>query len=532
MMPPLPVTLVTGFLGSGKTTLLARWAETRSDLRMQFLVNELSDTDVDALRLQQDGAESHAVVGGSIFCECKAADFLKMLREDVLPSRLSLDRLVVETSGIADPMAVGTLLEKAGVGDQVNVDQILTVVTPAKFLKLNGRLPVVGAQVEAADMVVVNKADLATEEEITSCLQAVGNVNEEAKVLVTSFGDGVDLGPSRSTDLPSAALTKCNATSFSSEQISPRSFESRSLLEKAFDDIPTHVHRIKGRAMAGETVVEVDYTPDGLTLDSSKGGDTGLVFIGEKHMEAERGPFIDRFRKKRALLACDVFQEELEAMEDLPPFVQLVWLPMGLHDRPAELRSRAQEELDRLDADPNVEEILMLYGLCGGGITHIKTQTTDLLIPRAHDCIALLLGSNQRHQNIQKQNPGTYFYAPGWIRERRVPGPDREAWFRKEFGKKYEDEDLIEDLIEADQESFGHYNTALFIQTAAAKEEEAYCQTCAEHLGWRFQVEKADPEWLRSFFHGPYPEELFVRLSPGETLELSADEHVFRVAAS
>jgi len=531
-LTPLPVTLVTGFLGSGKTTLLSRWAETRPDLRMQFLVNELSDTDVDALRLQQGGAESHAVVGGSIFCECKAADFLKMLHEDVLPARDNLDRLVVETSGIADPTAVGTLMEKAGVGDQVVVDQILTVVTPANFMKLNGRLPVVGAQVVAADTVVVNKADLATGEEIESCLSAIEGVNAEARVLVTSFGQGVDLGPSRSSGLPTEALAKCNAVSFSSEKMIPRPFEDISRLEEVFADVPGHIHRIKGRAMIGDTLLEIDYTPDGLCTEPAKGGEPGLIFIGEKNKEDEREPFVGRFRLKRALLTCDVFREELEAMEDLPSFIQLVWLPMGLHDRPAELRERAQQELNRLDEDPAVEEILMLYGLCGGGITNIRTRHTDLIIPRAHDCIALLLGSNQRHQAIQKHNPGTYFYAPGWIRERRVPGPDREAWFRKQFGEKYDDEEMIEELIEVDQESFAHYNTALFIQTAAAKEEEAYCQSCADHLGWSFQVEKADPEWLRSFFHGPYPEELFVRLTPGQTLELSADEHVFRVAAS
>lgn len=134
-MNPLPVTLITGFLGSGKTTLLRHIAETRADLRMVFLVNELAGQDVDAGRLRDAGPETVSVVGGSIFCECKAADFLQMLREEVMPAHEdeALDALVIETSGIADPSAIGTLIEKAGYGDRLHVQSILTVLAPQSF---------------------------------------------------------------------------------------------------------------------------------------------------------------------------------------------------------------------------------------------------------------------------------------------------------------------------------------------------------------------------------------------------------------
>ena len=169
--PPLPVILITGFLGSGKTTLLQAWAEAQPTRRMMFLVNDLSNDGVDADRMRRVRPDTHAVVGGSIFCECKAADFLRMLTEDVMPAHQAnpLDLLIVETSGIADPMAIGTLIAQAGFGEALSVRNIITVIAPAPFLRSVGRLPVVDAQIQAADTVVLNKTDTATEAVLQEC---------------------------------------------------------------------------------------------------------------------------------------------------------------------------------------------------------------------------------------------------------------------------------------------------------------------------------------------------------------------------
>ncbi|MGA0333026.1 MAG: DUF1638 domain-containing protein [Kiritimatiellia bacterium] len=225
-----------------------------------------------------------------------------------------------------------------------------------------------------------------------------------------------------------------------------------------------------------------------------------------------------------SLIACDVFREELEALHLSLP--KTVWLEMGLHDRPDELRSRLQSEINALDAEPGEDPILLLYGLCGGGLNGICARRRPLILPRAHDCIALLLGSNQRHQNIQKDCIGTYFYSRGWIRERRVPGPDRAAWLQELYAEKF-DEEMVEELIEADREAFQHYDRACFLRTPAAEEGEAYCKRCAAHLGWRFTAEAADTRWLKDFFTGPWDRKRFVTLAPGQSLRASVDGTVF-----
>ncbi len=225
-----------------------------------------------------------------------------------------------------------------------------------------------------------------------------------------------------------------------------------------------------------------------------------------------------------SLIACDVFREELQALHLSLPTT--VWLEMGLHDRPDELRRRLQAEIDALDAEPGDNPILLLYGLCGGGLNGITARRRPLILPRAHDCISLLLGSNERHQQIQKDCIGTYFYSRGWIRDRRVPGPDRAGWLQKHYAEKF-DGDMVEDLIEADRASFEPYEQALFIRTPASENSEAYCKRCAAHLGWRFTAVEADTRWMETLLQGPWDERHFVTLAPGQTLHASGSEAVF-----
>lgn len=518
LFPSLPVHLITGFLGSGKTTLLRRIAETRPELRMMFLVNELAGQDVDAGRLRGSGPETVSVVGGSIFCECKAADFLRMLREDVMPAHetQALDALVIETSGIADPSAIGTLIEKAGYGDQLLVQSIVTVLTPQGFEKLFGKLPVMEAQLAAADTVLLNKCDLASPAQITDCRRAVQTLNPSARILETAFcQDLPDFNFTRTQPLPGQPFGKCSELRFKAETLTPPDFPD----ESAFLSWCGDAHRVKGTASIGGQMCEVDLTPEGFRLQRLEVRDERLeLVIIRPHSTLYPLP-------SSSLLACDVFREELEALDlHLPP---VRWLEMGLHDRPDELRNRLQAEIDDLDTEPGDGPILLLYGLCGGGLNGIAARRRPLILPRAHDCIALLLGSNERHREIQKECIGTYFYSRGWIRERRVPGPDRAAWLRELYADRF-DEEMIDELIEADTEAFSSYSQALFIRTPASAEGESYCKRCAAHLGWRFTAEEADTTWLRDFFTGPHDPERFVTVAPGQTLTASGGGDIFQ----
>ena len=169
--------------------------------------------------------------------------------------------------------------------------------------------------------------------------------------------------------------------------------------------------------------------------------------------------------------------------------------------------------------------------MCGGGLIGVEAQRCPLVLPRAHDCISLLLGSAERHQAVLRQNPATYFYSPGWIRGKRVPGPDREAYLRKFYSDRYPDDpEIIEDLIEAEQETYAHHDTAAYVDLTDNAVARDYCQNCALHQGWKFEALSTDNTWLRTLVGGPWDASQFLTVPPGQKVSLATDEKLILTA--
>ncbi len=231
---------------------------------------------------------------------------------------------------------------------------------------------------------------------------------------------------------------------------------------------------------------------------------------------------------KHALLACDVFKEELtEFGGETPPWHRIEYLEMGLHDQPNNLRTEVQAAIARLEADPNVEVILLAYGLCGNGLLGIRAERCPLILPRAHDCVSILLGGMEPHSALLKENPGTYFYSPGWVRGKRVPGPDREAHLRKVYDARYpDDEDMVDDLVEADAYGFAHHNCAAYVDLTENAEAESYCKDCAKHLGWQFKRLKGDSSMLLNLIKGNWPADRYLTIPPGHEVALEGQSNL------
>jgi len=122
----------------------------------------------------------------------------------------------------------------------------------------------------------------------------------------------------------------------------------------------------------------------------------------------------------------------------LPPDVedQITFLDYGLHEHPKELARTVQEQIDGI-AEPS--RVLLGYGLCGNGLEGIQAGQHTLFIPRADDCIAILLGSYQAYMKEFSENPGTYYLTKGWLESGSDPlkehheavekyGADNAAW--------------------------------------------------------------------------------------------------------
>jgi len=231
-----------------------------------------------------------------------------------------------------------------------------------------------------------------------------------------------------------------------------------------------------------------------------------------------------------ALLACRVFESEIALhAAGASHIMETRFFDVGLHDRPDKLRETLQAALDDLDSREDIEAIVLAYGLCGCGTAGLQPRRHKLVIPRAHDCIAVFMGSKEAYAEQQRSCPSCYYYTPGWNRERRVPGPERLEALRAELSKQF-DEDNVDFLLETEREQWASHDTAFFIDlgTDDAGAEAEYARRCADWLGWRFEWMRGDPLLLRDLLWKNWDANRFQIIEPGSRLGHSPDAAIMR----
>ena len=233
-----------------------------------------------------------------------------------------------------------------------------------------------------------------------------------------------------------------------------------------------------------------------------------------------------------AVITCAVLEDEiLHFAQDESHIIHIELMEQGLHNDPLRLRKELQAAIDRIEAMPEVEAIVLGYGLCSRGTEGVFTSRCRLAMARAHDCITLLLGSKERYADYVAEHPGTYWYSPGWNRHHIPPGPERHEKLRADYVAKY-GEDNADFLMEAEQHWFTAYNRATYIHLGVANtpEDVNYTQNCARWLKWGFDCQQGDPGLLQALLCAEWDDERFVVLEPGESFHFTADERVIDVA--
>lgn len=231
-----------------------------------------------------------------------------------------------------------------------------------------------------------------------------------------------------------------------------------------------------------------------------------------------------------AIVSCRVFEQELSLhARGASHIAEVRFLEVGLHDHPPGLRSSLQAEIDALDAREDIEAVVLAYALCGLGTAGLRAGRHPIVIPRAHDCITLFLGSKEAFAKDQTARPDTYYYTPGWMQANRTPGPERLESLRAELGKKFEEDD-VEFLIESEREHWAQHGRAVFLDlgTPGADDCAHRAEAAAKSLGWEFERIPGRAALFLDLLAGNWDDERFQIIPPGGSLAHAADAGIFR----
>ncbi|MHB1152011.1 MAG: CobW family GTP-binding protein [Eubacteriales bacterium] len=171
--------LITGFLGAGKTTLLNRILTEYTPYKVGVIVNEYGSVSVDDALIVSHGTYVTTLKNGSVFCACIKDDFINAL---IKMSSAELDFVFIETSGLADPSNMETILEsaqKAG-GQPYDYLGAVCVADAVCFTRHVMVLPALSSQIAYSGAVIINKTDLITPEQTDAVETAVAEINPSA----------------------------------------------------------------------------------------------------------------------------------------------------------------------------------------------------------------------------------------------------------------------------------------------------------------------------------------------------------------
>lgn len=200
--------------------------------------------------------------------------------------------------------------------------------------------------------------------------------------------------------------------------------------------------------------------------------------------------------------------------------VDIVLMPQGLHTKPNKLRAELRKALDRcLDSQGNSYDASVLgYGLCCNGIVGLSAKV-PIIVPRAHDCVTLLLGSKDRYLQYFQTHRGVYWYSPGWIECNTQPGKEAHEMKLKAYQQKY-GEDNAGYLMQTEQNWIIEYSRATYIDWPLPDTEKYKCYTkqCAEFLNWKYDQIKGDPSLIQRLLDGDWNNDEFLIVQPGQKI--------------
>lgn len=248
------------------------------------------------------------------------------------------------------------------------------------------------------------------------------------------------------------------------------------------------------------------------------------------------------------LIACEVAHRECcYAAAVSRNIIDLHFLSQGLHD--LESRSMCEQIQRAIDAarEARYKAILLGFGLCNCGLVGVQARGIPLVLPRAHDCITLFMGSREAYQKHFEENKGTYYLTTGWVERDQenledTMGRDDNMLRKMGLDKSYEEYVAIYGeeyarMIMGTLTGLEHYQKMQHIDMGLAAEAEqrviGHARAEAARRGWGHETMKGRMDLFLDLVNGdpvehPWDPERFLVVQPGQTIRQAYDERIVR----
>ncbi len=231
-----------------------------------------------------------------------------------------------------------------------------------------------------------------------------------------------------------------------------------------------------------------------------------------------------------------MYREFCHVVARAPHLVDVEFVPKGLHDLGAEpMRARLQEVVDRVPPE-TYDAVLLGYALCNNGLVGLTARHTPMVVPRAHDCITLFLGSRTRYDRYFYDNPGVYFTTSGWIERGSVTGElaNRTVQRRTGMDSSYDElvakygEENARYLWETLCNTLRNYSQYAYVEMGIEPDDRFERQTRedAERRGWSFAKLQGDMRLFTALVSGVWDDQDFLTVPPGFRIVARVDDGI------
>ncbi|MHB9030487.1 MAG: DUF1638 domain-containing protein, partial [Candidatus Latescibacterota bacterium] len=236
-----------------------------------------------------------------------------------------------------------------------------------------------------------------------------------------------------------------------------------------------------------------------------------------------------------------MFQKEIDSLRArIPSDIELdeTWLEQGLHREPDRLNTLVKQAIAAAEErNEPLDAILLGYGICSHGTIGVTSRKYRIVIPRAHDCITLFLGSKERYLEEFSRAPGTYWFTPGFVGGKMQPGmSERYSGIYQQYEEEYEKyrerfgtDELAKFVIEHQEQAWiKNYSRGAYVESGLPGGEalrEKAGRFC-ESRNWNFEEVRGDLGLVLDLVSGNWDSERFLVLEPGQTTIIGGVEEV------